>query len=321
MSSSLAIVICSWNRAASLRATLLSLQEQQAPPGTALEVVVVDNNSSDDTAAMVAELGESWRLGRLRYVFEPRQGKQFALNAGIDACEAQLLAFTDDDILFPPGWLDAIVAAFADERIELAGGRTLLAWPAGGAPAWYADEMQAVLGAADLGSETLLPPPPGYAPAGANLVARRSVFERAGRFSERHFRHMDYEFGMRCARAGIGVAYTPKLVVLAPVDPHMLSKRYFRRWSFKAGISSRDEDAPGLPTLLGVPRWVLRQLAADLLRYPAERLLRPPRQAFARELRIWRGAGTVASRWYARLRPAKYPAWVEYYSQKKKNLY
>ncbi len=321
MTASLAVIICTWNRAASLRATLESLQQQQVGPGTEVEVVVVDNNSSDDTAATVAALGAGWRLGRLRYVFEARQGKQFALNAGIDACAAPLLAFTDDDILFAPGWLAAIVAAFADARNELAGGRTLLAWPEGGAPAWYADQMQAVLGAADLGPDTLLPPPPGYAPAGANLVARRSVFERAGRFSERHFRHMDYEFGMRCARAGIGVAYTPALAVLAPVDPHMLSKRYFRRWAFKAGISSRDEDTPGLPTLLGVPRWVLRRLAADLLHYPAERLLRPAHQAFARELRIWRAAGTVASRWYAWLRPEKYPEWVEYYSQKKKNLY
>jgi hypothetical protein len=181
--------------------------------------------------------------------------------------------------------------------------------------------MQAILGAVDLGAQPLLPPPSGYAPAGANLVARRSVFERAGRFSERHFRHMDYEFGMRCAGSGISVAYEPSLVVQAPVDPQMLSKRYFRRWSFKAGISDRDEDAPGLPTLLGVPRWVFSQLAADLLRYPLDVLLRPAKRAFARELRMWRAAGTIASRWYVRLWPEKYPQWVEYYSQKKKNLY
>jgi glycosyltransferase involved in cell wall biosynthesis len=315
------IVICTWNRGESLRATLLSLQEQAVPPGVAVEVVVVDNNSNDDTRAVVEALGAGWRLGQLRYVFEARQGKQFALNAGIAASSASLLAFTDDDILFPPGWIEAVCATFADPLVELAGGRTLLAWPEGGAPRWYDDEMQAILGAVELGPRRLLPPPPGYAPAGANLVARRSVFERVGAFSERHFRHMDYEFGMRCTRLGIGVAYAPELVVQAPVDPAMLSKRYFRRWSFKAGILGRDEDAPGLPTLLGVPRWVFSRLAADLLRYPLDVLLRPARRGFARELRIWRATGTIASRWYEWVWPEKYPQWVEYYSQKKKNLY
>jgi glycosyltransferase involved in cell wall biosynthesis len=319
--NALAVVICTWNRATSLRATLLSVQEQTAPPGVAVEVVVVDNNSGDDTRATVEELATGWRLGQLRYVFEGRQGKQFALNAGIAASSASLLAFTDDDILFPSGWIEAVCAAFADPQVELAGGRTLLAWPERGAPRWYDDKMQAILGAVDLGPAPLLPPPPGYAPAGANLVARRYVFERVGGFSELHFRHMDYEFGMRCTRLGIGVAYAPRLVVYAPVDPAMLSKRYFRRWSFKAGISGRDENAAGVKMLLGVPRWTFSQLATDLLSYPLDLLARPVNHAFARELRIWRTAGAIASRWYAYLWPETYPQWVANYSQKKKNLY
>lgn len=316
---SIAIIICTWNRAQSLRATLLSLQQQEAP--AEVEVIVVDNNSKDETRTVVEELAANWRLGRLRYVFEGRQGKQFALNTGIAASSAPLLAFTDDDILFPVGWIAAICATFEDPRVELAGGRTLLAWPDGKPPRWYDDEMQAILGGCDLGPRPLLPPPVGYAPAGANLIARRSLFARVGGYSERHFRHMDYEFGMRCARLGAGVAYAPALAVMAPVDPGMLSRRYFRRWSFKAGISGRDEDAPDVARLLGVPRWVFSQLAADLLRFPLDLLTRPAKRVFARELRIWRALGTISSRWYAHLWPDTYPQWVEHYSQKKKNLY
>lgn len=318
--SSLAIVICTWNRADSLRASLLSLQEQKAD-GVEVDVIVVDNNSRDHTRTVVEALADGWRLGRLRYVFEGRQGKQFALNTGIAASNAEILAFTDDDILFPPGWIGALAATFSDPRIELAGGRTLLDWPGDGPPPWYDDEMHAILGAVDLGQRLLLPPPHGYAPAGANLAARRSIFQRVGLFSERHFRHMDYEFGMRCSRMGVGVAYVPDLLVLAPVDPGMLSRRYFRRWSFKAGISGRDEDAPGVKLLLGVPRWVFSQLAGDLLRYPADLMLKPANRSFARQLRIWRALGTVSSRWYANLWPDSYPQWVEHFSQKKKNLY
>jgi glycosyltransferase involved in cell wall biosynthesis len=304
-----------------LRTTLLSLQAQAAPAGVEIEVVVVDNNSKDDTREVVVELAAGWRLGRLLYVFEPRQGKQFALNSGITASSAPLLAFTDDDILFPAGWIEAIHAVFDDPAVELAGGRTLLAWPEGGPPRWYDNEMHAILGAVDLGPAPLQPPPHGYAPAGANLVARRSLFDRVGGFSERHFRHMDYEFGMRCSRMSAGVAYMPQLLVLAPVEPAMLSRRYFRRWSFKAGISNRDEDAPEVATLLGVPRWIFSQLVGDLARYPIELLTCPANRLFARQLRIWRAIGTISSRWYARLWPDSYPKWVEHYSQKTKNLY
>jgi glycosyltransferase involved in cell wall biosynthesis len=317
----LTIIICTWNRAASLRATLLSLQQQRNPAGIEVDVMVVDNNSTDDTAATVAALQSRWQLGTLRYAFEARQGKQFALNTGIAQSRGQLLAFTDDDILFEPDWLTHTCTALGPDGAELAGGRTLLAWPDGGQPAWYAPSMAAILGGVDLGAQRLLPPPPGYAPAGANLAARRSLFERVGLFSETHFRHMDYEFGLRCARAQVRVAYDPAMVVVAPVDPHMLSRRYFRRWSFKAGIGRSDRDQADVATLLGVPRWIYRQLLTDLLRWPLARLAGAQDRAFACELGIWRGLGTIASTWYAWLWPHKYPQWVEYYSQKKKNLY
>lgn len=315
-----AVIICTWNRAESLRTTLLSLQAQE-PDGVGVEVIVVDNNSTDHTRAVIDELAAGWRLGEFHYVFEERQGKQFALNAGIAASSAELLAFTDDDILFPPGWIAALEEAFADPRIELAGGRTLLDWSGDEPPCWYGDDMHAILGAVDLGPQALLPPPHGYSPAGANLAVRREVLNRVGMFSERHFRHMDYEFGMRCTRMGVGVAYVPGLVVVAPVDPNMLSRRYFRRWSFKAGISGRDEDGAGIKRLMGVPRWIFSQLAGDLVRYPMDLLLRPANRSFARQLRIWRALGTIASRWYAALWPDTYAQWVEHYSQKKKNLY
>ncbi|SFB74976.1 glycosyltransferase [Massilia yuzhufengensis] len=316
----IAIIICTWNRADSLRATLQSLR-QQAANDAVVEVIVVDNNSSDATRATVEELASAWHPGRLRYVFEGRQGKQFALNAGIRACQAELLAFTDDDILFPAGWIDALQAVFTDPHVELAGGRTLLEWPEGGPPRWYDQDMHAILGAVDLGPSKLQPPPPGYAPAGANLVARRSVFDSAGLFSERHFRHMDYEFGIRCAKQGIKLAYAPDLVVYAPVDRAMLTRRYFRRWSFKAGISSSDEDAPNTRLFLGAPRWIFTRLAMDALAWPSDMLLRPANRAFSRQLRIWRALGTISSRWYAKLWPESYPQWVEHYSQKKKNVY
>ena len=315
--NSLSVIICTWNRADSLRAALLSLQPQVLPDGVQVDVIVVDNNSSDNTSSVVAELAASWTLGTLRYTFEPRQGKQFALNTGISLSTGALLAFTDDDITFPPDWITTICAAFASPALQLVGGKTLLAWPAGGPPRWYDERMGAILAGVDIGDQRLAPPPHDYAPAGSNMAARRALFEQVGTFAETRFRHMDYEFGQRCLAAGITVAYDPAIVVWAPVDAQVLSKRYFRRWSFKAGFVPSDGSAANA----GVPRWVYRQLLDDLLRLPLDLLSAAPGPRFARELHLWRSWGTIASGWRARRDPAGYPAWVQHYSQKKKNLY
>lgn len=323
MPARIAVIICTWNRADVLVETLASLARVRPPAAAQLNVLIVDNNSSDATSARVEALRGHWPLGLLHLIHEPRQGKQFALNAGVSRVRelgSELLAFTDDDILFPPEWLEQAAAVFADDGIALAGGRTELQWPSSGRPAWFHDEMAAIVGGVDLGTRRLAPPPSHYAPAGANLIARTSLFDRVGGFSEAHFRHMDFEFGQRCLQRGEAVAYEPSLWVTAPVEPAMLTRRYFRRWSLKAGISPWQKMTKGERHLAWVPLWLYRRLVQDALLW----LLGPlaggtSADRFARELRIWRACGTIASRWISRLRPSAYPAWVERLSQKKTN--
>jgi len=325
MPARIAVIICTWNRADVLVGTLASLALVRAPADSEIDVLVVDNNSGDATADRLHALQAGWPLGRLHVLFEARQGKQFALNTGIAKARqlgSELLVFTDDDILFHADWLERASAAFAAGDVALAGGRTLLQWPQEGHPSWYHDGMAAVVGGVDLGPTRLMPPPPGYAPAGANLVARLDLFDRVGGFAESLYRHMDLEFGQRCLERGEAVAYEPSLVVTAPIEPAMLTKRYFRRWSLKAGISPWQEMTPGERHFGWVPLWLYRQMLKDVLEW----LLAPlrgeaPADRFLRELRLWRSWGRLTSRWISRLHPAAYPAWVEARSQKRKNVY
>lgn len=321
----LAIILCTWNRADSLRITLASLAQQLATPGWSYEFLVMDNNSTDATRAVVDQAEPGWTVGRLHYLFEGRQGKQFALNSGIARARelgCELLAFSDDDILFPADWCHRLIALFDDASVELLGGKTLLDWPPGGPPAWFHRNMAAILAGVDCGDERLVRPDTDYAPAGSNMAARLALFDRIGSFSESHFRHMDYEFGRRCARLGAGVVYEPTLVVRAPVDTQLLTPRYFRRWSLKAGISPWQEMTPGVRHLAWVPLWLYRQYLQDCLKWLIAPLRgEPPAERFARELRIWRASGTLLSRWISRLRPSAYPAWVKARSQKRQNVY
>jgi glycosyltransferase involved in cell wall biosynthesis len=105
------VIICTYNRAPSLRATLRSLADTRGRPEISWEVIVVDNNSSDDTRTAVEEFAGTSGLS-VRYLFEGRQGKSFALNTGIVAARGEVLAFTDDDVEVASGWVTGIWEGF-----------------------------------------------------------------------------------------------------------------------------------------------------------------------------------------------------------------
>lgn len=313
----LSVIICTWNRAALLRQTLEVLATQTGVDPESIEVLVVDNNSSDGTSAVVHDAAAAWPLGRLHYVAEPRQGKQFALNRGIEAAVADLLVFTDDDVIAPRDWLAQIVAAFRDPALELLGGKTLVAWPNGKPPAWYHPQMLAVVAGVDIGDRRLRPPPADYAPSGSNVAVRRRVFARIGCYSETHFRHMDYEFGQRALAQGVTVEYNPLVVVSTEAPRHTINQHYFRRWYFKLGIArAMRTERETVPYLLGVPRWMWRQAFASAGRWLRTALRQSRDAAFVHELSMIDFAGQLAAVWHRRLRPSRHERWVARWSQK-----
>ena len=108
---SVSIIICTRNRAESLRETLGSMLCCTAPEGEAVEIVVVDNGSTDHTQAVVLELvgllGATAPHGRfeLRYVVEPLPGQAHARNRGMAEARGDLLLWTDDDVRVPTSWI------------------------------------------------------------------------------------------------------------------------------------------------------------------------------------------------------------------------
>jgi GT2 family glycosyltransferase len=106
VSVSVSVVLCTRDRAESLRIALTSLLGALRPGD---EVVVVDNApSNDDTRSVVAAL----RDPRLVYLLEPRPGVSVARNSGARAARAQVIAFTDDDVVVDPGWLEGLLRGF-----------------------------------------------------------------------------------------------------------------------------------------------------------------------------------------------------------------
>src|ERR1700722_16738649 len=98
------VIICTYNRCKSLATALESVAASKLPDSMDWEVLVIDNNSSDKTSEVAQGFCQRFP-NRFRYFFEPRQGKSFALNTGIQAARGEVLAFTDDDVIVEPTWL------------------------------------------------------------------------------------------------------------------------------------------------------------------------------------------------------------------------
>ena len=76
------VILCTYNHCQSLRRALESAAALRLPESDEWEVLVVDNNSNDKTREVVQNFCCRYP-GRFRYVFEQRQGKSQALNAGV----------------------------------------------------------------------------------------------------------------------------------------------------------------------------------------------------------------------------------------------
>src|SRR5689334_7868892 len=102
------VAICTWNRARLLDSTLAQFCKLRIPDGLTWELLVVDNNSTDDTRAVIEKYS-----GRLpvRRLLEAEQGASPARNRAIAEAAADLLLFTDGDVLVDEGWLAAYVEA------------------------------------------------------------------------------------------------------------------------------------------------------------------------------------------------------------------
>lgn len=102
------VAICTYNGAEDVPEVLDHLRAQEEVGNVQWEVLVVDNNSTDATEAVVREHQEDWeRDAQLRYAFEERQGKSYALQTAVEEARGTWIAFLDDDNLPAPDWVAA----------------------------------------------------------------------------------------------------------------------------------------------------------------------------------------------------------------------
>jgi glycosyltransferase involved in cell wall biosynthesis len=192
----LTVVVPTRGRAAYLEVTLDSLRRQRTR--TSHELLVVDDGAADATA----EVAERFGVRVIRH--GQRRSLNAARNTGLREAAAPLVAFVDDDVLVPPGWLDALVNGAERHPEAEAFGGPIRARFEGHAPRGCGREDPPIttleLGPEDVDAEMVW---------GANFAVRRSAVERIGEFDESLDRaHGDEEdWLLRLRAAGGRIVY------------------------------------------------------------------------------------------------------------------
>lgn len=291
-------ILCTYNRCDSLAEALESLAASILPETCEWEVLVVDNNSSDRTREVVERFCQRYP-GNFSYLFEPRQGKSHALNAGIRESHGDVLAFVDDDVTVERSWLQNLTSDLRSDKWAGAGGRILPKWPCS-PPSWFPENQwygMAPLAMFDLGLEA---GPLSDPPFGTNMAFHRRMFEKYGDFRtdlgprpNSEIRSEDTEFGRRLLAAGERLKYEPTAVVHHAVPQKRLQREYFLTWWFDHGRTDiREAGAAGNGKwcVAGIPLHLFRKLAVGVLRWMVTAL---PSRRFTYRLTVWLLAGRM----------------------------
>ena len=170
---SCSVIVCTHRRSAYLPDLLGALSKLEP---SADEIIVVDNDPGDSDCRFEVEAAGAM------YLREDQQGLDHARNAGLSRARCDLVAFTDDDCVPPPGWLARLPELFDDPAVGAATG-----------PAFaYKLETSSQIRFEDSGGFrrgmssqvwdwTSLPPhAAGRAGAGANMIFRRHLLLELG---------------------------------------------------------------------------------------------------------------------------------------------
>jgi glycosyltransferase involved in cell wall biosynthesis len=295
------VVVCTYNRARSLRDTLKALEKLVVPRDLVWETVVIDNNSHDETRAVAAEFEHPGRPPYLRYFFEKKQGLSNARNRAIAESRGDILLFTDDDVCPDADWLTTLVAGMEKHGCDGAGGWIGPLWEAQ-PPNWLTERFYGFLAIRTDEAGPRAVTEESDFPFGANMGFHRAVFDRLGGFDPQLGRKggasiagEEWDLFNRLIGSGGKIMYFPAARVHHKVPADRISKRYLRSWRYE---DSRNQalvyDVTGARRILGVPPYVFSLTLKAAWTALKAKLEGPEDQAFHREMIVWHFLGMIS---------------------------
>lgn len=240
--TSVSIIICTRNRAASLSRTLRSIQNIEVVKDCALEIIVVDNGSTDGTREVAESYGRNMPI---RLIREEIGGLSVARNTGVKHATGEIILWTDDDVEVDRFWLKACVECFYKfPELAVLGGKALpkfqepsTAWFVAAAPYLYD-----LLAIRDFPGEAIpLSFNDGILPYGLNYAVKREVQEKflynplLGVAPGRRTGGEEIDVIKRILNNNFQGMYYSKSLVYHCIPPHRQTKDYIYEYYHSAG--------------------------------------------------------------------------------------
>ena len=273
----LSVVIPTYNREKLLAKTLQSLDNAEIPSDLEVEVIVVNNNSTDNTEKLIKNHQKKVKDYLLTYLFEEKQGRSAAVNAGIRRAKSELISMIDDDIQINSDWFTQIAKIFRKrcDEVDFVGGKVLPIWEVE-PPDWVTAIKDVGICWRDYGEEEWRYGKDTPILTGGHGVLKAEVFSAVGLYPEelgvkkKNLAGCEDEVMFdKIIEAGKRGIYSPKLIVHHYVPAHRLTKNYYRQWHFGAGMSWDLVDKNYKPyqgaTIFRVPRYLYREAIGGLL--------------------------------------------------------
>jgi len=195
----LSIIIPAHNEEVAIANCLSSVRNQTFSPEK-YEVIVINNASTDKTKQIAKNF-------HVKIIDEPKKGYVYALRAGCEKAQGDIIAITDADTIVPNDWIEKIYNTYKkDSDIVAVGGRTILK------PSFPFAKLAEVF-------LNITAPLLNYL-LGYNFSIRKDIYEKSGGFRIDMNLNADTEFSMRLKKYG-------KIVYLQN-NPVITSSRHYR---------------------------------------------------------------------------------------------
>jgi glycosyltransferase involved in cell wall biosynthesis len=169
------LIICTFNGAKLLRASIPHILRQQVPEGIAWEVLFIDNASTDNTAQVILSQWDSEIP--MKVIREDEKGLIYARLRGIAEAGYGYISFIDDDNWIAPDWIREVYDFFeAHPGAGMVGSRNEAVFETS-PPEWFREiQGNFAIGSQGLRTEDVTEER-GYI-WGAGMSLRKSAFER-----------------------------------------------------------------------------------------------------------------------------------------------
>ena len=295
----LSVIICTFNRSASLKRTLESITASFIPNDLRWELLIVDNNSKDNTKEIVESFQKSCPF-RILYIKEEKQGLSHARNRGVRESKGRLIAFTDDDTVVDKKWVATIIKTFAEHNALCIGGKIIPVWEKP-PPRWLSEELHDRLALLDYGDVPFLLIKPLI--WGANLAVRSEAFKKYGLFStdrgrlpNKLYSGEETYFLSKLLDGGETILYMPDAIVKHCISAERMRKMYFRKWMFHHGqlYGLLLGDYP-YRNFLGIPDYAIKKFRTDTSAF-LRRLVTLNEKSFVYQLQVIESLGFMIGR-------------------------